>query len=67
MADCVVISCQTATQFERTINLDIYHIACHYLYKMCVPGMGIWYRRYHNIPEGASPLRAGVTPRSVSK
>ncbi len=25
---------QTATQFERATNLDIYHIARHYLYKM---------------------------------
>jgi hypothetical protein len=25
---------------------------------MCVPSMGIWYRRYHNIPEGANPLQA---------
>ena len=24
--------------------------------------MGVWYRRYHNIPEGASSLRAGVIP-----
>ena len=34
MADCVVVSFQTATQFERATNLDIYHITSHYLYKM---------------------------------
>ncbi len=27
-------------------------------YVVCVPSMGTWYRRYHNIPEGASPLQA---------
>ena len=32
----------------------------------CVPGMGIWYRRYHNIPEGASPLRAGERPEALA-
>ena len=25
---------------------------------MCAPSMGIWYLRYHNIPEGANPLQA---------
>lgn len=34
MSDCVVVTHQTVTQFERASNLDIYHIACHYLYKM---------------------------------
>lgn len=34
MADCVALSCQTTTLFERATNHDIYHIAYHYLYKI---------------------------------
>jgi len=30
----VVLSCQTAKQFERATDLDIMHFTCHYLYKM---------------------------------
>ena len=35
-----------------------YVIPTHGWRAMCVPGMGIWYRRYHIIPEGESPLQA---------
>ncbi len=28
--------------------------------RLCVPSMGIWYRRYQIIPDGVSPLCAGV-------
>ncbi len=31
MAVFVLLPCQTATQFERATDLDIFHIACHYL------------------------------------
>ena len=34
---------------------------------LCVPSMGIWYRRYQIIPEGESPLCTGVVSRSISK
>jgi hypothetical protein len=46
---------QTNTEPQAGINI------------LCVPSMGIWYRRYQIIPEGESPLCAGVTPRSISK
>ncbi|MCB0536788.1 MAG: hypothetical protein KDE33_04595 [Bacteroidetes bacterium] len=39
MADCGLLSCQTATLFERATNLEIYHTACHYLYKMLAAGV----------------------------
>ena len=34
---------------------------------MCVPSMGIWYPRYHIIPEGASPLQASWRSLLVSR
>src|SRR5690606_6231712 len=34
---------------------------------MCVPSMGTWYRRYHIIPEGASPLHASWYSMLISR
>ncbi|MDO6440465.1 hypothetical protein Q4534_23775 [Cyclobacterium sp. 1_MG-2023] len=31
---------------------------CHKLYAVCVPSMGIWYRRYQIIPEGENLCRS---------
>jgi hypothetical protein len=41
VADCGILSCQTAMQFERATNLDIKHFTCHYLYKMLPAGFSI--------------------------
>ena len=45
-------------EFEAGYNLWTYCYLAYFLYTLCVPSMGIWYRRYQIIPEGESPLRA---------
>ena len=48
------------TKFINTHNLPINNQNPTCTYTMCVPSMGIWYRRYHNIPEGAMPVPTNV-------
>src|SRR5690606_28719488 len=54
VGDCGLQTYQTETILKRATTVEFTTITPILYNTLCVPSMGIWYRRYQTIPDGAS-------------